>query len=87
SKQRILAEAVISRVDRIEIADPMRTRETWGIAINGECLSLTECTKFASGDGFADLHAMLSWFHVTHGLPFNGVVIYWQNDERTHGRN
>lgn len=32
---------------------------------------------FAASDGFKSFTAMRDWFHKTHGLPFNGVLIRW----------
>lgn len=33
--------------------------------------------EFAEADGFPGFMAMSAWFEKTHGLPFDGVVIYW----------
>lgn len=33
--------------------------------------------EFAEADGFACFADMADWFHTTHGLPFEGVVIFW----------
>lgn len=70
SKQRILREATITKVARVEITET-------GIAVN----SLAEpCDDFARADGFLDFFEFADWFRNTHGLPFEGIVIYWRND-------
>ncbi|MAU21066.1 MAG: hypothetical protein CMH13_11100 [Martelella sp.] len=33
--------------------------------------------EFAQADGFKGFMDMAAWFDDTHGLPFEGVVIYW----------
>lgn len=33
--------------------------------------------EFAQADGFEGFTEMASWFEDVHGLPFEGVVIYW----------
>lgn len=33
--------------------------------------------EFAEADGFSCFMDMAEWFHATHGLPFEGVVISW----------
>jgi hypothetical protein len=34
---------------------------------------------FAMADGFTGWEQMREWFRDTHGLPFSGVLIRWQN--------
>ncbi len=33
--------------------------------------------EFAKADGFDSFTDMANWFDETHGLPFEGTVIYW----------
>ena len=69
SKQRVLREAIITRVDLCEITESnvfvsrtLRDRET-----------------FALKDGFASWAELREWFRATHGLPFVGVLMSWHN--------
>lgn len=71
SKQRVLRESVITQVDRVEITET-------GIAVNSWA---EPCDDFARADGFADFFALVDWFKTTHGLPFEGIVIHWSNDQ------
>lgn len=58
----------------IELVRPIDITET-SIAI----LSFPEpCESFAKADGFESFAEMVEWFRDTHGLPFYGIVIYWQ---------
>ncbi|MGH8017023.1 MAG: ASCH domain-containing protein [Opitutaceae bacterium] len=36
---------------------------------------------FARADGFASWDDMRQWFEREHGLPFQGILIGWQNDQ------
>ena len=45
------------------------------ITLDGE-----HADRFARADGFTDWNEMREWFKAEHGLPFDGVVLYWQND-------
>lgn len=74
SKQRILRDAEISRIEFVEIAHDR-------IVIAGRKLTSAGEWAFARADGFNTPQDMLEWFNVTHGLPFIGVVIYWQNSK------
>ncbi len=70
SKQRVLRETRVEFVASIRI-----THE--GISLNGR--PLEHPFKFARADGFNTPQDMLDWFNATHGLPFEGIVIYWSN--------
>lgn len=39
--------------------------------------SFPDKEKFAREDGFESWEAMCGWFLAEHGLPFQGIVIYW----------
>lgn len=69
SKQRVLREAVIVGVDHCEITET-------GVIVNSYA---EPCDDFARADGFRDFFELADWFRETHGLPFEGVVIRWQN--------
>ena len=76
SKQRVLRVSEITQVQTI-----------WfnGVTIllddpKGEKGLLPRAVEeaFARADGFENLKAMCDWFKETHGLPFEGIVIYWK---------
>lgn len=69
SKQRVLKESVITRVEMCEITE-------FGATIEGE-----GHPDLAERDGFKDWPDMRSWFDSTHGLPFKGVFIGWDLSE------
>lgn len=72
SKQRVLREATVERVREILIDD-------YVLRIDGSILHHLEEEEFARADGFLNVVEMTDWFRNTHGLPFEGVVILWQN--------
>lgn len=72
SKHRVLREARIVAVRKIRFAGyffdggPRDAR--------GREISLD---SFATADGFTDWISLVEWFDNTYGLPFEGIVIYW----------
>lgn len=67
SKQRVLREATISGVKHCRIS-------TNGVIF----LDGTRAEKgFARRDGFPSLSAFVDWFRNQHGLPFEGIAIFW----------
>jgi hypothetical protein len=36
-----------------------------------------QADRFAHADGFENWEEMRKWFEEVHGLPFDGVVLYW----------
>lgn len=38
---------------------------------------------FAKRDGFKDKQDMIDWFRKTHGLPFKGTLIVWEQPIKT----
>ena len=76
SKQRVLMESTITRVDTFSI-DTFPTMRINELGLK----YLRVCDDFARADGFSDYHALLEWFRSTHGLPFEGIVIHWHNDK------
>lgn len=76
SKQRILHQSVITKVQTfwfngvtILLDDPRGERGLMTAAAQD---------AFAKADGFSDVKEMATWFESEHGLPFTGIVIYWQ---------
>lgn len=43
--------------------------------ISGKDASWDEAQEIARLDGFESLYSMMMWFHNTHGLPFEGILI------------
>ena len=76
SKQRVLMESTITRVDTFSI-DTFPTMRINDLGLKYRRV----CDDFARADGFSDYPALLEWFRSTHGLPFDGIVIHWRNDE------
>ncbi len=76
SKQRVLRESEISAVEKISLCDMGRELLVY---VNGHELHPEEINAFAIADGFKGGIEMFNWFDATHGLPFDGVVIKWQN--------
>jgi hypothetical protein len=74
SKQRVLREAFITRLDTFSI-DTFPTMRINDIGLKFR----STCDEFARADGFPDYPALLEWFRAKHGLPFEGIVIYWEN--------
>ena len=69
SKQRVLMESTICEVSMVDITEN-------GIAVNSYA---EPCDDFAKADGFRDFFELRDWFRETHGLPFEGILIRWQN--------
>lgn len=68
SKQIVLGESVITRVEQCRI-------DEYGASV-GDLWSSGE--GLAISDGFIDFQEMLGWFNKTHGLPFAGILIAWE---------
>ena len=76
SKQRVLLESTITKLQKIEIVE-----NGWTWLDDVRMKTLRDCNDFAHADGFVGYSEMLAWFRDTHGLPFAGIVIHWQNAE------
>jgi len=76
SKQKMLAEGIITHVDRIEITND-------GVTLLPESSVNLRVQvprgSFAVADGFSCWEDMRQWFEHQHGLPFSGVLIRWTN--------
>ena len=96
SKQRVLLETKLDRIEVIRIDEKGIIKppgEGSILAIMGEKLCVLEgvnADRYAQDDGFKDWNEMRDWFKDTHGLPFEGVALYWQNaalsDAATKGK-
>lgn len=71
SKQQVLRDAIITRVESVEI----RSSEMW---IGGRWIPGTQMFDFIKADGFNTAQDMIEWFDFHGGLPFRGIVIYWK---------
>jgi hypothetical protein len=72
SKQLVLREAQIVAVRKIRFAGYFFNggpRDAHGKRISLDA--------FAQADGFGCWQELQTWFGETHGLPFEGIVIYW----------
>lgn len=80
SKQRLLAEGLITQVVTITITETaVLLRPTQKLTVH------VPREKFAADDGFSSWEAMRDWFKEAHGLPFDGILISWEivnSDER-----
>lgn len=81
SKQRVLREATVESVAAIRICES----SMW-IGNEGWNFNTPEADSFAVADGFRDFADLQQWFRDTHGLPFEGVLIRWTNDQGMAGR-
>jgi hypothetical protein len=72
---RKLGEGGITQVVDIRISH-------MGVTISSSSVRVLQKTEtldaFAQADGFTDWQEMVSWFQVTHGLPFVGHLIMWE---------
>ncbi len=68
-----LGEATCIKVSKIDI-------ETRFIRLNDELINdIDSLDKVAIADGFDNWFCMMEWFADTHGLPFTGVLIEWDD--------
>ncbi len=87
SKQRVLLETKLGRIEVIRIDEKGIIKppgEGSILAVMGEKLCVLEganADRYAQDDGFTDWNEMRDWFKAEHGLPFEGVALYWQNDQ------
>jgi hypothetical protein len=72
SKQRELRSATVLYVAKIKL-------DCFDMWFDGVRASEAKQEAFARADGFSTADEMLDWFENEHGLPFEGVVILWQN--------
>lgn len=75
---RLLAEVTVTRIDTVWM-------DGGSMKLNGKPVYSTLSARddpitdneFAQADGFNSFTEMADWFRDVHGLPFEGVVIYW----------
>lgn len=75
---RLLAEATVTHTARVTIEATcmyLDGRPLYSI-IHDRDGPLTD-NEFAQADGFDGFTEMANWFDETHGLPFEGTVIFW----------
>jgi hypothetical protein len=72
SKQRVLREATVTRVDPVTMA--LGPAHQLLLSVGG---GTVDEAAFARADGFQSIEEMRDWFKNTHGLPFEGIVIHW----------
>lgn len=80
---RLLGEAEVIRIAPVCIRDI-------GMTLDGRWLPTSLASRdqidptdneFAEADGFSSFVEMADWFQNAHGLPFEGVVIYWDESK------
>lgn len=64
-------EAKVDWVQTVRITE-------YGITLDHQKLSDYQEWQFAVDDGFNTPQDLIEWFNFTHGLPFDGIVIYWE---------
>jgi hypothetical protein len=82
SPQRVLREAVISRVVKIRIEEGRIwvAGETAIVKYPQRSSGDQTLDSFAAADGFAGWEEMRRWFGERYGLPFEGVLVCWGED-------
>lgn len=75
---RLLRRAICTRVAHVRIhgTDMFLDGLQLPCSIMHRCEGITD-NEFARADGFENFTDMAEWFGKTHGLPFEGSVIYW----------
>jgi hypothetical protein len=55
------------------------------LTINGRTLTRGAADGFAMADGFESALELVQWFQNEHGLPFQGIAIFWAipNQQKT----
>lgn len=72
SEQRVLCEAVMTRVERILITKSGLVRR------DGVLQSIDEIEDLAWADGFKNVGEFFEFFEKGYGLPFEGIVLHWK---------
>lgn len=86
SKQRLLLNTTLDEIKVCHITTEgiyMQPPDGCLLAIAGAkiiCLLGEEANRFAIADGFQSWAEMRAWFENEHGLPFDGVVLYWKGE-------
>jgi len=77
SKQRVLLESKIAEVGLCHIED--RGVILYDCKFEPTAFLVDDyADRFAWRDGFKDWPEMRDWFKRVHGLPFSGIIIYWE---------
>jgi hypothetical protein len=72
---RRLRTAICTSIWRFEIS--RNPKFSPGIRLGGVVLNREETIALAQADGFTSVTEMVEWFRNTHGLPFSGWLIKW----------
>lgn len=75
---RLLRTATVTHTARIRIKGTemfLNNHRLPSIIYDRNCETTDD--EFAVADGFESFMDMADWFGRTHGLPFEGTVIYW----------
>lgn len=72
---RRLLDATCTDVSSVHIFDDV---SDIAIVIAGRRLTRDEGRELAKADGFETRAEFLGFFHETHGLPFDGLMIEWE---------
>ena len=86
SKQLILCKTKVKEIKVCCIQEDgiyMQPPEGCVLAVVGAAviaLKDSDADRFARADGFSDWNEMRDWCKAEHGLPFDGIILYWQND-------
>jgi hypothetical protein len=78
SKQRVLRESVVTKVEPVEIFRcnlQIGSRDAFRNYAHPRDTEALDA--FAKADGFAAWEDLEQWFAQTHELPFSGIVIHW----------
>ena len=71
SKQRILGTGIIDGIHTVRIDSDL-------LVFDGRKIGSGMREKFAEADGFSGWPTMEEWFRAEHGLPFQGIAIFWK---------
>lgn len=75
SKQRKIIETKLTEIKVCRIAvEGVHMQSRYGfITFSGG----DDADRFARDDGFKDFAELVRWFQAEHGLPFDGVILFW----------
>lgn len=69
---KLIGVAVCTQIQKIKI-------DRFKVTVNETSLTLNEMDELAKKDGFTCYGNLLNFFSYLHGLPFEGVIIHWDN--------
>lgn len=81
SKHKIIMETQYKSLHKISIYAPnkmiLESIDTYPQSITLIPMHYSEAHQIARMEGFSDSNEMIDFFLKTHGLPFEGMLIYW----------